>query len=60
MIAGAVALMLEIDSTQTANDIRLCLENSARRDAQTGAAASNDWGAGKLDVQASCQCAAAP
>ena len=60
MIAGAVALMLEIDPTQTANDIRLCLENSARRDPQTGPAPGNDWGAGKLDVQAGCRCAAAP
>ena len=59
MIAGAVALMLEIDPAQTATDIRLCLENAARRDLQTGAAPGNDWGAGKLDVQACCQCAGA-
>ena len=58
MVAGAVALMLQIDGTQTAADITQCLVNSARLDAQTGAAAGNDWGAGKLDVEAGCQCAA--
>jgi subtilisin family serine protease len=60
MVAGTVALMLEIDPTQTAADIRTCLESTARLDGQTGAAANNDWGAGKLDANAACQCAAAP
>ena len=54
MIAGVVALMLEIDPSQTADDIRRRLERTARRDTQTGATPGNDWGAGKLDAQAAC------
>jgi subtilisin family serine protease len=60
MITGAVALMLEVDPTQTADEIRTCLESTARTDGQTGAVPNNDWGAGKLDVRAAVQCAAAP
>jgi len=57
MVTGTAALMLEIDPAQTAADIKQCLEQSARLDAQTGPAAGNRWGAGKLDAQAACQCA---
>ena len=57
MVTGTVALMLEIDPAQTAADVRRCLEQTARLDAQTGAAPGNAWGAGKLDANAACQCA---
>jgi subtilisin family serine protease len=57
MVTGTVALMLEIDPAQTAADVRRCLEQTARLDAQTGAAPGNAWGAGKLDAAAACRCA---
>lgn len=57
MVTGTVALMLEIDPAQTAADVRRCLEQSARLDTQTGGAAGNAWGAGKLNAEAACQCA---
>jgi subtilisin family serine protease len=55
MVTGAVALIFEIDPTKTASDIRACLEATARLDADTGPAPSNEWGAGKLDADAACQ-----
>jgi subtilisin family serine protease len=57
MVTGTAALMLEIDATQTAADVRRCLEQTARNDGQTGGTPNNDWGAGKLDTSAACQCA---
>jgi subtilisin family serine protease len=57
IVTGTVALMLHFNPAQTAVDIRTCLEQTARLDAQTGAAAGNQWGAGKLDAQAACGCA---
>src|SRR5262245_55589826 len=42
------------NSTRTANDIRALLQETARLDADTGAAPGNAWGAGKLDVEAAC------
>ena len=58
MVAGAVALMLEGDGQLTATDIRDRLEHAARRDQFTGATPNDEWGAGKLDVEASCKLAA--
>lgn len=55
MVTGAAALMLEIRPSSTASEIRLCLEQTARLDAQTGATPTNAWGAGKLDVEAACR-----
>jgi hypothetical protein len=60
MVAGAVALMLQRRPTMTAEQIRNCLMNSARTDANTGATPNNAWGSGKLDVQAAFACAAPP
>jgi subtilisin family serine protease len=57
-VTGTVALMLEVDPMQTAADVRRCLEQTARRDAQTGTTPGNSWGAGKLDAEAACRCAA--
>jgi subtilisin family serine protease len=54
LVTGAAALMLEINKRLTAGEIRTLLEQTARLDDQTGNVRSNDWGAGKLDVQAAC------
>jgi subtilisin family serine protease len=56
MVTGAVALMLKKRKTATAAQVRQCLEQSATLDGDTGAAPSNDWGAGKLNVDAAVQC----
>lgn len=58
MVTGAVALMLERNPALTADAVRACLTNTARRDTFTGATAGNDWGAGKLDASAAVECAA--
>jgi subtilisin family serine protease len=57
MVTGVVALMLERNATLTAADVRARLMNTARHDGFTGAAAGNDWGAGKLDADAAFQSA---
>jgi subtilisin family serine protease len=51
MVTGAVALMLQTDKNLTADRVRRILIDTARHDAQTGPEDSNQWGAGKLDVQ---------
>jgi subtilisin family serine protease len=51
MVTGAVALMLQTDRTLTAAQVRKILIDTARHDGQTGPEDSNQWGAGKLDVQ---------
>ena len=50
LVAGAVALMLEVDPTLTASEARRILRSSARSDAQTGVLPTETWGHGKLDV----------
>jgi subtilisin family serine protease len=60
MVTGTVALMLELQPTATTAQIRQCLESTARLDGDTGPAAGNDWGAGKLDAQAACACITSP
>lgn len=55
MVAGAVALMLEIDPELTISELRDILQTTSRRDGFTGQipdSGSNDWGHGKLDVDA--------
>ncbi len=54
MVAGTVALILQEHPNATAAAVRTCLEQTSRKDAFTGAAPGNDWGAGKLDAQAAC------
>jgi subtilisin family serine protease len=51
-VAGAAALLLELDPNLTALEIRRILEESARADAATGTVPNTAWGAGKLDVLA--------
>jgi len=57
-ITGAVALMLQARPTMRQPEIIDCLTRRARTDVQTGAVPNSDWGAGKLDVEASVGCAA--
>jgi subtilisin family serine protease len=52
MVTGAAAVLLSIDPTLSADDIRTCLEKTARSDAHTPNLPNSTWGAGKLDVQA--------
>ncbi|TFG30869.1 hypothetical protein EU528_07595, partial [Candidatus Thorarchaeota archaeon] len=50
-VAGCAALLLQIDST-SGNQVKTIIELTARNDGFTGAVPNNDWGAGKLDVEA--------
>jgi subtilisin family serine protease len=50
IVVGAVALMLEVDPTLTAGDVRQILRETAVGDAHTGALPNAAWGFGKLDV----------
>lgn len=59
MVTGTVALMLEQKPSATLAQIRQCLESAAVLDADTGPAAGNDWGAGKLDAAAAVACISA-
>jgi subtilisin family serine protease len=49
-VAGAVALLLQKRGALTPAEVKAYLVAHARRDALTGPAAGNDWGAGKLDL----------
>lgn len=51
-VAGAVALLLQGDSTLNLPALRALLTASARRDSWTGVTPNPRWGAGKLDVAA--------
>lgn len=48
--AGAIALMLQINSDLTAADVRDVLETSSREDQQTGSVPNPEFGFGKLDA----------
>lgn len=50
IVVGAAALMLELDASLTANDIRQILRDTAVDDADTGTLPNTAWGFGKLDV----------
>ncbi len=55
MVTGTVALILEKNPTLRQEQIRLGLQATARKDAQTGtgdAVPNNTWGHGKLDIEA--------
>jgi len=52
VLAGVIALMLEIDPDLTATEIRTILRSTARTDAFTGQVPNVEWGYGKLDVKA--------
>jgi subtilisin family serine protease len=50
IVVGAVALMLEVDPTLTADQVRTILRATAVADGNTGTLPNADWGFGKLDV----------
>ncbi len=58
MVAGIVALMLDANPTLTFDQASRILAETARRDATTGPAASNAWGAGRIDAVAAVRDAA--
>lgn len=49
-VCGAIALMLQADSTLTPAQVRKLLYQAARADQQTGAVPNHRWGHGKLDI----------
>jgi len=55
VLAGVINLMLEIDPTLTATEIKSILRSTARSDGFTGVTPNNTWGYGKLDVMAALQ-----
>jgi minor extracellular serine protease Vpr len=58
IVAGTIALMLEVNPSLTADQVRDLLHQTATSDSFTGAVPNADWGYGKLDIQAAV--AAAP
>jgi subtilisin family serine protease len=50
IVVGAVALMLEVDPTLTADQVRTILRATAVADGHTGGVPNGDWGFGKLDI----------
>jgi subtilisin family serine protease len=59
-IAGTIALMFQKNRNRTQDQIRQCLESTARTDAQTGPVPNTAWGAGKLDSNAAVNCVPSP
>lgn len=52
IVTGIVALMLEMNPTLDAAEIKQILRDTARADAFTGAVPNNRWGGGKVDALA--------
>jgi subtilisin family serine protease len=52
IVVGAVALMLQMQATLTANQVRQVLQSTAVSDSFTGMTPNPDWGYGKLNVLA--------
>lgn len=52
IVAGIVALMLEMNPQLDAGEIKRILQETARSDAFTGATPNTDWGYGKVDALA--------
>ena len=59
-VTGAIALMFQKNKNRTQDQIRQCLESTARTDAQTGPVPNTAWGAGKMDVNAAVNCVPGP
>jgi hypothetical protein len=59
-ITGTIALMFQKNRNRTQEQIRQCLESTARSDAQTGPVPNTAWGAGKLDSNAAVNCVPSP
>jgi len=50
-VAGVVALMLEKNSTLTAEQVRTALTTSAHKTSEMGALPNNDWGFGEVNAR---------
>lgn len=59
-VTGTIALMFQKNGSRTQDQIKACLESTARSDAQTGPVPNTAWGAGKLDANAAVNCVPAP
>jgi subtilisin family serine protease len=59
-VTGTIALMFEKNPGRTQAQIKACLEQAARLDADTGPARNHDWGAGKMDSAAAVRCVPNP
>jgi subtilisin family serine protease len=59
IVAGTAALMLELNPDLTADEVRAILQDTATTDSFTGPVPNDDWGYGKLDIEAAVQAAAA-
>lgn len=55
-VTGTIALMLQKNPDRTQAQVKQCLENTARQDANTGPVPNTAWGAGKLDANAAVNC----
>ena len=49
-VAGAAAVLLAIDPSMTAGQLKTFMANTAVKDSDTGGSANNTWGDGKLDL----------
>ncbi|MGI9551254.1 MAG: S8 family serine peptidase [Aurantibacter sp.] len=58
-VTGAIALLLEKNSELDSEEIKDALKNTAVKDSFTGNAANNDYGEGKMDIQAALNSVAA-
>jgi subtilisin family serine protease len=59
-VTGTIALMFQKNPSRTQDQIKACLESSARSDAQTGPVPNTAWGRGKLDSNAAVNCVPSP
>ncbi|RPJ45219.1 MAG: hypothetical protein EHM19_05645, partial [Candidatus Latescibacterota bacterium] len=60
VVTGAVAMLLDIDPTLDASEVKEILQESARVSAYTGAVPNADWGYGELDLYTAALQAAPP
>jgi len=59
IVVGAIALMLEVNPTLTAAEVKQILRDTAIADEFTSAVPNDQWGYGKLDIIAAVEAAAA-
>ena len=51
IVAGVIALMLEVNPNLRPSEIKSILQSSSRQDGFTGSVPNNSWGYGKLDAE---------
>ncbi len=60
LVTGAIAMLLQKNPSLDAAQVKSILQNSARRDSNTGSTPNPRWGYGKLDVYAALGAVATP